>query len=177
MPVTLRFSGILIVILTAISLAGCDERMGEYVAASAISDSGFARVPITPIADGDEIQVWGFVDYGNIYANGDAREILGNLWSGEGPDPRTWRFNLKAHNNDPIGQSFAVLVPEDNARNTVLKTFAMNARARKPTRVFLRGRMFTFEAPTNSGRRTGLRLELESGRDIGFGPGHGKVRP
>lgn len=115
---------------------------------------------------GSEIRVWGYVDYANLYGDAGAKAILGEFWSGEGPDAASWRFNLKAAEDDAAGQSFAVHVPDDGRRDEVLRVFVANARAGKPTKVFLRGRLFTFAAPANARALTGLYMELQSADDI-----------
>jgi hypothetical protein len=116
--------------------------------------------------DGQEIKVWGFVDSGNIYGDADAKEILGALWSSEGPDAATWRFNLKADPDDKTGNSFPVLVPNDPGRDELLRAFVADANAQRPTRVFVTGKLHTFDAPTNTGALTGLTIELRSSNDI-----------
>ncbi len=47
--------------------------------------------------------------------------ILGDWWSGEGPDATTWRFNLKAEADDEVGHSFPVHVPNDPGRDDLLR--------------------------------------------------------
>ena len=157
-----------IVSMVAALTLGCDERIGEYVAASSISDKGFASSASMPFTDGQQVRIWGFVDYRNLYGHADAREVLGDLWSGDGPAPDYWRFNLKARADDAAGHSFAVRVPNDGKRDNILQVFVANARLKKPTRVFLKGRLFTFDAPTNLDVKTGLFLDLESSADILF---------
>ena len=164
----MRFAVALILLLATALLSGCDDRIGEYVAASAISDKGFARKAGIPSVEGQWVRIWGFVDYRNLYGDADVRTVIGDLWSGDGPEPGYWRFNLKAQAGDGTGQSFAVRVPNDAHRAAVLKVFVGNARARRPTRVFLQGRLFTFNAPTNVDLKVGLYLELESSADIRF---------
>jgi hypothetical protein len=115
---------------------------------------------------GQEVKVWGFVDHGNLYGDESAKEILGDWWSGEGLSPTTWRFDPKANADDEAGHSFSVYVPNDPGRDDLLKTFVADARAGKPTRVFVTGRVFTFDAPTNVTPLTGLYLELQSSDDI-----------
>lgn len=99
-----------------------------------------------------------------------ARRILAEFWSGDGPHPATWRFDLKAEANDAAGHSFAVHVPDDEGRDDILRAFVADALARRPTRVFLKGRLFTFAAPTNAVSLTGLNMEIESSKDIQFRP-------
>lgn len=65
-----------------------------------------------------------------------------------------------------MGRSFAVHVPNDAARDHLLRALLADARARRPTRVSLKGRLFTFQAPTQSSDLTGLYLEVASSRDV-----------
>jgi hypothetical protein len=95
-----------------------------------------------------------------------AKAILQEWWSGEGPGPGTWRFNLKAEADDVVGRSFAVHVPNDAGWEDQLRRFVADARAGRPTKVFVSGRPFTFDAPTQARDLTGLYLELESSREI-----------
>ncbi len=148
-------------------LAGCSGQTGDYVAASSISRNGFARdAQAMRKMDGQEVKLWGFVDYGNLYGDESAKKTLGDWWSGEGPTATTWRFNLKAREDDQTGQSFAVHVPNDQGRDDLLRMFVAGAEAQKPTKVFLQGRIFTFDAPTNAAPLTRLRMELGSSDDI-----------
>jgi hypothetical protein len=157
----------LIVIAATLLLAGCSQQSGDYAAASSISRNGFARdAAAMRKLDGQEVKVWGFVDSGNIYGDAGAKVILGDLWSGDGPDAATWRFNLKAEAGDKAGNSFAVLVPNGPGRDELLKAFVADANAQKPTKVFVKGTLHTFDAPTNIGVLTGLTLELRSPADI-----------
>ncbi|MDX1378892.1 MAG: hypothetical protein R3307_08590, partial [Anaerolineales bacterium] len=87
-------------------------------------------------------------------------------WGGEGPDTSTWRFNLKAGENDEAGHSFPVFVPNDQARDGLLRLFLSDARAQRATRVFVTGRIFTHDAPTNLANLTGIYMELQSSDDI-----------
>jgi hypothetical protein len=157
-----------LIILAATLLAtGCNKQIGDYVAASSISRNGFARdAEAMRRLDGQEIRVWGFVDYGNLYGDAGAKAILGDWWSGDGPDAETWRFNLKAEEGDKTGNSFPVLVPNDPGRDELLRAFEADANAQKPTKVFVKGKLHTFDAPTNTGALTGLTIELRSSNDI-----------
>jgi hypothetical protein len=84
-------------ILVAASLVGCNEPTGGYEAASAISRDGFARNrEAMRAAEGREIRLWGYVDHPNLYGDAGARRIVAQFWSGDGPHPATWRFDLKA---------------------------------------------------------------------------------
>ncbi len=151
--------------------AGCDVPAAHYLAASSISRSGFARHGDEMRAlHGQTIRIWGFVDHRNVYGDGSAKEILGDWWSGPGPDAATWRFNLKAKDDDAVGRSFPVHVPADQGRDELLKAFLADARADRPTKIYLEGRIFTFDAPTSGRRLTGLRMELESSRNIRLQP-------
>lgn len=169
--VEMRISLLMALIMATAVVPGCNERNGDYIAAAAISENGFARSAAMPAPDGQPIKLRGFVDYSNLFGDTGARSVLGDLWSGGGPGPATWRFNLKAHEDDPAGNSFAVHVPNDETRDAILGIFVANARAKKPTRVFLKGKVFTFAAPTNFVRHTGLYVELASSGDILFTPG------
>ncbi len=154
-----------IILFTVILLAGCNEQMGDYVAASSVSTDGFAK-QTAQIVDGQVVNLWGFVDHSNLYGNAGAQEILADWWSGPGRDDDTWRFNLKAEADDEAGHSFPVHVPNDAGRDDLLRAFLADARTQQPTRVLVTGRLYTFDAPTSATTLTGLRLELESSQDI-----------
>ena len=158
---------IFIIILVMIVLAGCSTQIGDYTAASSISKNGFAKEEqqIRSL-EGQEIKLWGFVDYSNLYGDEGAKTILEDWWSGEGPDTSTWQFNMKARENDEAGHSFPVYVPNDDGRDSILRSFLENARAQKPIKVFVTGRIYTTEAPTNLASLTGLYMELQSSDDI-----------
>lgn len=47
----------------------------------------------------------------------------------------TWRFSLKATENDGLGQSFPVLEPNEGGPDVLLKAFVGDARAGRSTRV------------------------------------------
>ena len=160
--------GIYLTILVAsLFVAACQQPSGDYLAASSISADGFARNGQQVGAlNGQEVKLWGYVDQGNIYGDEGARAILGDWWSGPGPDASTWRFNLKAHAGDATGQSFAVTVPNDGGRDDLLRQFAADAQARRPTRVLLTGTLSTFDAPANNKSLTGLTMALQSSGDI-----------
>jgi len=93
-----------IMFFIAALLFGCNEQMGDYIAASSISEKWFALDSAEMRkAHGQVIKIWGFVDYSNMYGNHDAKTILGGWWSGEGPNSTTWRFNLKTKQDDKAG--------------------------------------------------------------------------
>jgi hypothetical protein len=162
-----RYVGLVIMLVVATFLVGCSEEIGDYTAASSISENGFARdEKQVRELDGQEVQIWGFVDHANMYGDEGAKEILEDWWSGDGPSATTWRFNLKAREDDEAGHSFAVHVPNDEGRDDLLKLFLADARAQKPTQVFLKGTIFTFDAPTDAMLLTGLYMELQSSHDI-----------
>lgn len=154
-------------LVVGFGLTGCDGQIGEYVPASAIARGGFVTDPkALDEPRGVEVRLWGYVDQGNLYGDADAKRILGNWWSGEGPDPYHWRFDLKAQADDPPGHSFAVLVPNDAGREDLLERLVADARAQRATKVFVTGRLFTFHAPMQILDRTGLWLQLRSSQDI-----------
>jgi hypothetical protein len=149
----------------------CSEPLPGYLPASSISRAGF-------VSDSDKVQdllgretgIWGFVDHQNLYGDDDARLILGDWWSGYGPDPATWQFGLKANPDDPTGQSFTVRVPNDMLRDDLLRLFVQDARAGRPTQVHLKGIISTFPAPINATTLLGLSMQLQSTRNIYLGP-------
>lgn len=156
-----------VMLIAATGLAGCDEPAGGYFPASAIARNGFVvDQGAAAEARGREIRLWGFVDHGNLYGDAGAKRILQEWWAGEGPRADAWRFNLKAGADDAVGRSFPVHIPNDAGRDALLRRFVADARARRPTKVFVRGRLFTFEAPTQLSHLTGLYLELKSSPDI-----------
>jgi len=156
-------------LFTVILLAGCSEQMGDYVAVSSISTDGFAKQTVH-IVDGQVVKLWGFADHGNLYGNEGAQEILQEWWSGPGPDENSWRFNLMAAADNEIGHSFPVYVPNGAGRDDLLRAFVADARTQKPTRVFVTGRLFTFDAPGNVTTRIGLYMEAASAHDVLLAP-------
>jgi hypothetical protein len=162
-----RYVGLVIMLVVTAFLVGCSEQIGDYTAASSISENGFARdEKQVRELEGQQVRIWGFVDQANMYGDAGAKEILGDWWSGDGPDATTWRFNLKAKEKDEAGQSFAVQIPNDEGRDDLLRLFLDGARAGIPTKVFVTGRIYTFDAPTNAVSRTGLYMELQSSGNI-----------
>jgi hypothetical protein len=164
----MKRKNIIFLLLVAIFLmVGCSKQIGGYEAASSISKNGFVRSPDS-IGDmeGQEVQIWGYVDHGNIYGDDEVKEILGDWWSGEGPTTKSWQFNLKTKSNDKTGESFAVIIQTDDGRNDLLKAFLEDAIAQKATKVYLTGTLYTFDASTNLKLLTGLYLEIQSSSDI-----------
>jgi hypothetical protein len=163
-----------LVLAAAVALAGCGEPAGEYLPVSAIARGGFVSDEGT-VAEmhGREVRLWGFVDQGNLYGDAEAKRVLGEWWSGEGPDPNHWRLDLKARADDPVGHSLAVLVPNDAERGDLLDRLAADARAGRATRIFVAGRLSSFDAPTQILDLTGLYLLLRSSRDIRIDPPDG----
>lgn len=158
---------ILVLLVIATSLVGCNKPTGDYIAVSSISNHGFARnEKELQRRYGQEIQVWGFVDHSNMYGNKDVKEILGEWWSGDGSSTTTWSFNLKANEDDKAGSSFSVCVPNDQGRDNLLRTFLADARAKRSTKVFVKGKLFTFNAPTNLIVLKGLYMKVQSSQDI-----------
>ena len=141
---------LLIALVITTLTAGCnnsaDDSLAEgYTSVSSISQGGFARNE----AELQDIQ---------------GQEI--RLWGGDGPTANTWRFNLKGQPNDAAGQSFSVQVPNDGGRDELLQAFLTDARAQRPTKVFVTGRLFTFDAPTNATTYQGIYLEVQSSQDV-----------
>ncbi len=113
----------------------------------------------------------GDAEYGsNLHGDADAKKILQEWWSGAGPSADTWRFNLKAEANDAVGRSFPAHVPNEGGREDLLKRFVTDARAGRPTKVFVRGGLCTFNAPAQGIYLTGLYLELQSSGNIRLKP-------
>jgi hypothetical protein len=162
----------LIGLVIALGMVGCDHPVDDrivdgYVAVSSISRNGFARNAVE-LSDlqGQEIHLWGFVDHSNLYGDESAKVILQEWWSGDGPMADTWRFSPKGHADDAAGQSFSVTVPNDAGRDQLLRAFLADARAQRPTQVFVTGQLFTFDAPTNMTTYQGLSMEVQSSQDI-----------
>lgn len=157
----------LVLLMSTMSLVGCDEQMGDYLSATSFSKNGFARSEARAgNAHGQLIKIWGFVDHGNLYGDDAARAILGEWWSGYGPSDTIWRFDLKANEDDETGHSMSVWVPNDPGRDAILAQFVSDARSRRQTKVFLSARVFAFDAPTNILTFSSLYMELESSADI-----------
>jgi hypothetical protein len=146
-----------------LAVAGCSAPADRYLPAAAISEHGFASsADNLRLLQGRDIRVWGFVDHGNLYGDADVRRVLADYWSGEGPSPNTWRFGLKAAQDDPVGHSFPVEVPNDAGRDALLAAFRADAESGRPTRVFLQGRLRTYAAPTQFRSLTGIVIEVPS---------------
>ena len=159
-------------------LVGCAERIGGYLPVSSFAKNGFARSDqALRELNGRQIRVWGFVDHHNLYADPSAKPILGDWWSGEGPGAATWRFDLMAKADDGAGHGFQVHAPNDQGRDDLLRVFAADARAGTPTRIFVEGRLFTFDAPTNTTTLTGLYLKVRSSQDIRSHPQATRTAP
>lgn len=160
-----------ILFLVGVALCGCQEQINGYTAAASISANGFARSSSQlESLNSKEILIWGYVDHHNLYGDDSARKVLGAWWSGEGPAPTSWQFNLQARENDAAGRSFAVIVPNGPERDALLSVFRDDAIANRSTRVFVKGRIFTYKAPANFGSRVGLYMKLQSSGDILFEP-------
>jgi len=151
--------------------AECAVDAKSYVPVRKLSRGGFAR-NARAVAEYDrrEVALAGYVDHGNLFGDESARQVLGDRWGGPGPDADHWRFDLKARPDDPVGHSFAVVVPNDPVRDTLLAVIRADAESGRATPVFLRGTLSTFDAPINTGRRRGLRLDVRSANDIRLGP-------
>ena len=154
-------------LVVALLLFGCGLQPDGYTPASSITKNGFAwNAQQMREWHGQKVMVRGYVDQGNIYGDEGARDILGEWWSGDGPDANTWRFDVKANPSDEVGHSFAVYVPNDAGRDELLARFAADARAQKQTRVSVAGTMYAFDAPTLGGARTGVYMQTQSSADI-----------
>jgi uncharacterized protein len=149
----------------------CSAPLPGYIPTSAISKAGFVsdKGKVESLL-GRETGVWGFVDHQNLYGDDQAKLVLGDWWSGYSPDPAAWQFKLKANADDPAGQSFTVQVPNDMLRDDLLRLFAQDASAGRPTQVHLKGLISTFPAPANTVTLLGLSMELGSSWDIQPGP-------
>jgi hypothetical protein len=158
-------------VLALTALIGCNGAIGDYRPASTVSKDGFARNP-EALAKllGREVKIWGYVDQANIYGDASSKAILGDAWSGDASSPDAWRFGLMGGADDPAGKSFSVLIPNDSGRDALLRAFAADASAGRPTRVFVTGRLKTFDAPTNVTRLTGLYMRVRSSQDITLTP-------
>ena len=168
----------ILLVVVLLSIAGCGEPAGGYLPATAIARNGFLiDQPAGAEAVPREIKLWGFVDHGNLYGDAGAKEILREWWGGEGPDARSWRFNLKGDVNDAVGDSFPVHVLNDSGRDALLRLIVADARAGRPTKVFVTGKMFTFHAPTQILDLTSLYLQLRSSQDIRLDPPDGDYKP
>ena len=154
-------------LLPILLMTGCNDNIDGYLAVKGIARNGFL-IDDQAIGDlsGQQVRLWGYVDHGNLYGDSSARKILGEWWAGEGPDAGSWRFNLKADADDAVGHSFAVHVPNGEGRDALLKVFVEDAREQIPTRVFLKGKLLTFDAPTQFSGLTGLYLEVSSPEDV-----------
>lgn len=158
--------------LIANMLPGCRDRINGYSAASSFSRSGFAKNEDWVLNNqGQEIMVWGYVDHHNLYGDKSAKNILDEWWGGYPSASGTWRFDLKANANDKPGQSFSVQIPNDSGRDEILKVFVADAKAQRPTKVFLKGKLFAFDAPVNTRSYTGIFMELKSSQSIRFDAG------
>ena len=125
-----KFLIIFFVAVSSVFTYGCHERMGDCTAVSSISQNGFARnrEQLLSMA-GQQVKVWGYVDPSNMYGDEQTRKLLGEWWSGDGPTPDTWRFDLKGEAGDRAGHSIQVIVPNDGGRDALLRAFSADARA------------------------------------------------
>jgi hypothetical protein len=167
-----RAQRLTLVMLVAAALSpGCAERVGGYLPISSLAKDGFARNgESVRQLNGRTVRVWGFVDDRNLYADSSAKPILGDWWSGEGPDTATWRLDLMARADDQAGHGLQVQVANDAGRDDLLLAFVGNAREGKPTQVFVEGRLFTFDAPTNAITLTGLYLKVGASQGVRLQP-------
>ena len=133
-----------------------DKSMGGYVPASSFSKKGFAKNREQVLAlRGKVLKVWGYVDGGNVFPKD---------WGDN--QPGKWRFKLKAKPSDDVGQSFSIHIPVDDRHDELVALFEATDFADKPTRVFVTGKLSTFDAPMNFVRKTGLSMDVNSSKDI-----------
>jgi hypothetical protein len=147
-----------LIILTLLPLlGGClDKSVSGYIPASSFSKKGFAKNREQALANGGKvIKVWGYVDGDNVFSK---------EW--EDDSPEKWSFHLKAKPWDDVGQSFPIHIPVDDGHDELMALFVANDLMDKPIRVFVTGRISTFDAPMNFVFKTGLYMELNSSKDI-----------
>ena len=165
--INLRSWRMLFLLLPILLMTGCNDNIDGYLAVKEIARNGFViDQQLAREFSGKEVRLWGYVDHGNLYGDNSARQILEEWWGGEGPDAGSWRFNLKADAGDATGHSFAVHVPNGEGRDALLKVLVADARGQRPTKIFLKGKLLTFDAPTEFSGLTGIYLEVESSQDI-----------
>jgi hypothetical protein len=80
--------------------------------------------------------------------------------------PGKWRFHLKAKPGDDVGQSFSIHIPVDDGHDELVALFEANDLVDKPTRVFVTGKLSTFDAPMNFFTKTGLFIDVNSSKDV-----------
>ena len=148
---------VLLILIVPLFLGGCkDKPIGGYVPASSFSKKGFAKNREQVLAlRGKVLKVWGYVDGGNVFPKD---------WGDN--QPGKWRFKLKAKPSDDVGQSFSIHIPVDDRHDELVALFEATDFANKPTRVFVTGKLSTFDAPMNFVRKTGLIMDVNSSKDI-----------
>ena len=148
---------VLLILIVPLFLGGCkDKPIGGYVPASSFSKKGFAKNREQVLAlRGKVLKVWGYVDGGNVFPKD---------WGDN--QPGKWRFKLKAKPSDDLGQSFSIHIPVDDRHDELVALFEATDFADKPTRVFVTGKLSTFDAPMNFVRKTGLIMDVNSSKDI-----------
>ena len=148
---------VLLILIVPLFLGGCkDKPIGGYVPASSFSKKGFAKNREQVLAlRGKVLKVWGYVDGGNVFPKD---------WGDN--QPGKWRFKLKAKPSDDVGQSFSIHIPVDDRHDELVTLFEATDFANKPTRVFVTGKLSTFDAPMNFVRKTGLSINVNSSKDI-----------
>jgi len=157
-----------ILLITGIAVMTCayvrgDEKANPesaYIPASSINKNGFAinRKQMKAL-DGRVVKVFGYVDYSNVFR--DSRD-------GRGVHRKEWRFNLKADVSAETGESFAVRVVKDGGRGKILKVIDENNAAGRPTKIYVKGNVFTHDCPSNIALLTGLHMEVQSSDDLRF---------
>ncbi len=139
---------------------GSHRQRGDYLAVASITRGQKLN------ADGNEIKVWGFVDHSNIFANG-AQQILEQCWAGDCSAPAQWRFSIKSGQNAETGSGhFSVYAPNDQGRDALLKAFLADAKAGRPTEVFVKGRVSAAKLHSNFSSHVHVRIDVTSSQDI-----------
>ena len=130
------------------------------IPASSISRNGFARSRTRmKKLDGQVIRVCGYVDYSNFFPESlDGRGVYTNVW----------RFNMKSAPDDAAGKSFGIRVKKDEARSTIQQRIRDNMLAGKPTKVYISGKVSTYDLSTNFRRLTGFHIDVSSSTGISF---------
>ena len=148
---------VLLILIVPLFLGGCkDKPIAGYIPASSFSKKGFAKNREQVLAlRGKVLKVWGYVDGGNVFPKD---------WGDN--QPGKWRFKLKAKPSDDVGQSFSIHIPVDDRHDELVALFEATDFADKPTRVFVTGKLSTFDAPMNFVRKTGLSMDVNSSIDI-----------
>lgn len=153
-----------------ILMEGCDRRIGDYrPLSSMVNRSGFAVDRRRALElEGQEIRIWGYVDSLNVYSNPVAEHVPAG-WhrvhaSHDGAE--VLRFDLVTSPSGRAGSGIHVYLPNNEGARMLMKSLAADRAAGTSTRVFVRGNVFTFDAPTNLSRHIGLYIVVKSSKDV-----------